>query len=150
MHNPSLVVAMEQDSLRHTCQVMVRGPAAHSAHRPTYLPIATASYLPAVSSAYVQAWRPFTSQRSRSMPCRTTTLHTCKYNLSQLQPGRCSNLLTRMPTSHQPAQMLCAGQRTQRRQATRALALHAGPLRSGQAVLCSDGCGRRCGASAAP
>lgn len=80
MHNSSPIVAMEQDSLRHTCHVIVQGPAAHSAHLPTYLRMATASYLPAVSSAYVQAWRPFSSQRSWSMPCRTTTLHTCKYN----------------------------------------------------------------------
>ena len=80
MHNSSPIVAMKQDSLRHTCQVIVRGPAAHSEHRFTYLRMATASYLPAVFSAHVHTWRPFTSQRSRSMPCPTTTLHTCKYN----------------------------------------------------------------------
>ena len=51
MHNSPLVDAMEQNSLRHTCQVIVRGPAAHSVHRPTYLRMATASYLPAVFSA---------------------------------------------------------------------------------------------------
>lgn len=57
MHNSCSTVAMEQDSLRHTCQVMVRGPAAHSAHLPTYYRTATASYLPAVFSAYVQTGR---------------------------------------------------------------------------------------------